>query len=39
VKARLADARAMATDRRAMEWSFFGLTVVGLLDVREAVPC
>ena len=39
VKARLAVARAMATDRRAMEGSFFGLTVVGLLVVREAVPC
>ena len=38
-KARLATAMAMAEDRRAMEGSFFGLTVVGLLVAREAVPC
>ena len=36
VKARIATARAMAEDRRAMEGSRFGLTVVGVLALREA---
>ena len=36
MKARIATARAMAEDRRAMEGSRFGLTVVGVLALREA---
>ena len=36
VKTRLAVARIMAEDRRAMEGSRFALTVVGVLALREA---
>jgi hypothetical protein len=38
-KTRIATARAMAEDRRAMETSRFGLTVVGLLVAREGALC